>query len=281
MRPIEGVYEKAKGLKIPLAVHFDLTYRCHHRCVHCYIPQAWRQGKGPGPELNTREILDVLDQLAATGAFFLTFSGGEVFLRPDLMTILECARRLDFSVTLFSSGTVGLEEEKIQALAAVGIEALIFSIYSVSASVHDRITGRPGSWDSMWRTIRKCRDRGVPVGFNVTAFICNYGEIKAIKDFIQREALFCRVGTCITPRWDGQSHPLGLALGGEELSHLEAVMREEQEAMAPELHSPPRAGKINNQCGVGLNSIYLSPPGRGLALHRSSYQMRPFEKREV
>ena len=64
----------------PLSVHFDLTYRCNERCVHCYLDHD------DHGELTTAECLKVLDDLARSGALFLTFSGGEIFLRPLLKT---------------------------------------------------------------------------------------------------------------------------------------------------------------------------------------------------
>ena len=43
----------------PLSVHFDLTYRCNERCVHCYLDHD------DHGELTTVEVKSVLDQLAA------------------------------------------------------------------------------------------------------------------------------------------------------------------------------------------------------------------------
>ena len=71
---------------MPIAVHLDVTYRCNERCVHCYLDHD------DHGEMTTAEIKDTLDQLADAGVFFLTFSGGEVFLRRDFFEILEfCA----------------------------------------------------------------------------------------------------------------------------------------------------------------------------------------------
>ena len=66
---------RALKLGIPLRVHLDLTYRCNERCVHCYLDH---EDHG---ELTTAEILDLLDQMAAAQVFFLTLSGGEIFMR--------------------------------------------------------------------------------------------------------------------------------------------------------------------------------------------------------
>ena len=79
---------------IPLGVQLDLTYRCNERCVHCYLDHD------DHGELSLAEILGLLDQLADAGVFFLTISGGEIFLRPDLFDILAHARRLLFAVKI-------------------------------------------------------------------------------------------------------------------------------------------------------------------------------------
>src|SRR6266853_6157586 len=85
---------KALQMNIPLSVHLDLTYRCNERCIHCYLDHH------DHGEMTTAQILDLLEQLADAGVFFLTLSGGEIMLRKDFMEILERARGLAFCVKL-------------------------------------------------------------------------------------------------------------------------------------------------------------------------------------
>jgi len=62
-----GSPDLAHGRKAPaLSVHFDLTYRCNERCVHCYLDHD------DHGELTT-PMLKVLDDLARSGRCFLTF----------------------------------------------------------------------------------------------------------------------------------------------------------------------------------------------------------------
>ena len=84
----------APWLGVPLGVQLDVTYRCNERCVHCYLDHD------DHGEMTTAEIIDVLDQMAAAGVFFLTFSGGEILMRRDFFEILEYARELMFCVKL-------------------------------------------------------------------------------------------------------------------------------------------------------------------------------------
>src|SRR2546426_5956411 len=69
------LFQKSVGLRIPLSVHIDLTMRCNERCIHCYRVIERR------PELTTDELRALLDDVARAGTLYLTFSGGEIFLR--------------------------------------------------------------------------------------------------------------------------------------------------------------------------------------------------------
>ena len=58
---MQYVWDRALDSHVPLSVHFDLTYRCNERCVHCYLDHD------DHGEMTTPEVTDVLDQLAAAG----------------------------------------------------------------------------------------------------------------------------------------------------------------------------------------------------------------------
>ena len=72
MSLIQEMSQRALDLGVPMSVHFDITYRCNERCVHCYLDHD------DHGEMTTSEIKRVLNELADAGTFFLTFSGGEV-----------------------------------------------------------------------------------------------------------------------------------------------------------------------------------------------------------
>src|SRR5436190_10347045 len=93
----DWLFQKTVGRHIPLSVHIDLTMRCNERCIHCYRVIERR------PELTTDELKALLDDVARAGTLYLTFSGGEVFLRKDLFELIEHARRLRFDVRLKSN----------------------------------------------------------------------------------------------------------------------------------------------------------------------------------
>src|SRR5258707_9030281 len=102
---MQEISNRALELGVPLSVQLDITYRCNERCIHCYLDH---EDHG---EMTTAEIKDLLDQLADAGVFFLTLSGGEIFLRKDLFEIVEHARKLMFAVKL-KTNAVMIRERK-------------------------------------------------------------------------------------------------------------------------------------------------------------------------
>jgi MoaA/NifB/PqqE/SkfB family radical SAM enzyme len=260
MGVLEQVYLRAGRDRTPLSVHFDLTYRCHQSCVHCYLPETWRRGEGSETELATPEVKHILDQLAAAGTFFLTFSGGEIFLRPDLLTLLEYARQLNFSVSLMTTGTIGPDDAQIRLIRDLGVEAVLVSLHSLDKNLHDRVTAIPGSWQKAWKTIGKCRAAGIQVVFNSQALGFNYQGIPAMKDYAAREGIPVRADGLLTVRWDGQPHPQGLALTPEEDRWLRRQIFGEE---AREVMPPQTVWHDSNDgyCKAGFSSGYVSPRG--------------------
>jgi len=258
MGALDRIRQKARRDKIPLTAHFDLTYRCHQRCLHCYLPESWRRGKGPGPELNTVQVTRILDQLAEAGTFFLTFSGGEIFLRPDLFSILKHACSLKFCVSLMTSGSMNLEKEKVRALREMGVSRLRVSLYSLDAATHDRVTGMPGSWARMMGFVEESRAQGIFLAFNSIALKINYRQVPEMRAFASREKIPYLMDDNLVARWDGQPHLPGLQLEPEEKSFYELPPGDEQ--LSGSAITPLEAEELPG-CGAGSNSGYISPQG--------------------
>src|SRR6184192_3894787 len=147
MSLMDTMNQRAMELGVPFAVHFDITYRCNERCIHCYLDH---EDHG---EMTTAEIKGVLDQLAEAGVFFLTMSGGEVLLRKDFFEILEHARAMLFNVKLKTNGIL-IRERDAERIRSLGVQQVQISIYSHRPDVHDAITKVRGSLSRSLDAIR-------------------------------------------------------------------------------------------------------------------------------
>ncbi len=149
----EQLLEAAARDRIPISVLAELTYRCVHRCRHCYTSGGDTRPDA-ADELATAAWLDIFDQLAAAGTLFLTLSGGEPLLRADFWELLDEAVRRGFHTRVFTSGYL-VDEAAAERLAASGAAGVDVSFYSSDPAVFDAVTRVPGSFARVMAAIER------------------------------------------------------------------------------------------------------------------------------
>jgi len=258
MSLMQEIGNRALKLGVPLSVQLDLTYRCNERCVHCYLDHD------DHGEMTTAEILGVLDQLAAAGVFFLVFSGGEIFLRPDFFEILEHARKLMFCVKLKTNAFM-IGEKEADRLAGSHIDSVQVSIYSHRPEVHDAITKLPRSLERSLGGIRRLRQRGIKVIVANVLMTANLRDYEGVRTLAQKLGAQFTIDPTITPMMDGDRSILDLGIGQEA---LQQVFRDEGLVGNVEEFCAPPAGPMEEgealdtvPCSAGHTACYISPYG--------------------
>jgi len=256
----------------PLSVHFDLTYRCNERCVHCYLDHD-DQG-----ELTTAECLKVLDDLARSGALFLTFSGGEIFLRPDLYEILAAARGLHFDISLKTNALL-VTPERAARLREFGVRRVQISVYSDIPAVHEAITKVPGSLQRTLAAIPILLEHGLQVKLACPLMQENLMAYRGVMALAEKLGIPYILDLTITPMMNGSGGPLAhrasvsslLPVLQDPLMHAckpqpGAPAASAVNASPPEFGSAVSSGIENLAyedlpCSAGQNSCYISPYG--------------------
>jgi AdoMet-dependent heme synthase len=256
----------------PLSVHFDLTYRCNERCVHCYLDHD------DHGELTTAECLKVLDDLARSGALFLTFSGGEIFLRPDLYEILAAARRLHFDISLKSNALL-VTPERAARLREFGVRRVQISVYSDVPAVHDAITKVAGSLQRTLAAIPILLEHGMQVKLACPLMQENLMAYRGVMALAEKLGVPYILDLTITPMMDGSSGPLAHRAS---ISSLLPVLRDPALTGCKPQPTPQATIAMNAlpaafgsavssgieslayedlPCSAGHNSCYISPYG--------------------
>jgi radical SAM protein with 4Fe4S-binding SPASM domain len=253
-------------------VHFDLTYRCNERCVHCYLDHD------DHGELTTAECLKVLDDLARSGTLFLTFSGGEIFLRPDLYEILAAARRLHFDISLKSNALL-VTAERAARLREFGVRRVQISVYSDIPAIHDAITKVPGSLERTLAAIPILLEHGLQVKLACPLMKENLMAYRGVMALAEKLGVPYILDLTITPMMDGSSGPLQHRASVSSLlpvlrdPALQACKPQPSAAAASTLDVLPSmfgsalssgiesAAYEDLPCSAGHNSCYISPYG--------------------
>jgi radical SAM protein with 4Fe4S-binding SPASM domain len=249
----EALVDRTMTVGIPLSVHVDLTMRCNERCVHCYRVIEDRQ------ELTTPEVTALLADLARAGTLYLTFSGGEIFLRPDLFELIAEAKRLRFDVRLKSNALL-ITEERARRLFALGVRQVDVSIYSVDPALHDAVTKIPGSLARSLAGVERLRAAGVAVKLNCPLMRSTLDGYREVRALAARLGVACGIDPMITARNDGDRSPVPLRIGRADMRRVlqdPALNPEPLPAAIPEVR--PDLDEI--ACGAGHNACYVSAYG--------------------
>jgi radical SAM protein with 4Fe4S-binding SPASM domain len=194
--------------KKPIVV-WNITQRCNLKCRHCYAAGCAKREE----ELSHEEALRAIDGFAAFGCPVLLFSGGEPFVREDVLDLAAYAKSKGLRVVFSTNGTL-ITPAIVERIAAIGVSYVGISIDG-TPETHDTFRGVPGAYARSLQAIRLCRDAGVKVGLRVTLTRANVKEIPAIFRLMREERIprICLYHLVYTGR--------GAALRAEDLSNEE------------------------------------------------------------
>lgn len=209
----------AKQRNIPLECQFEVTSQCHLHCVMCLrtVLDAQR-------ELSTDEVIDTLHQLKDAGTVRIGFTGGEIFIRPDFMDILEEADSMGFQLGLITTGTLIKDKDYARLAKLKGLDRVGVSIYSLRPKVHQEITLHDSLKASM-KAVLRFKRMGMPVRVNAPIMTINYRDVRALKQFCKERGIAFVYDLTIVPTDTGETFPLKYQLGPQHFNELTGLLR--------------------------------------------------------
>ena len=216
---LETVRGRSNRALNPTAALIYVINKCHLKCDHCYESET---SHPTHHQLSLEEYDRIFDQLADLGVLWLTFSGGEVFLRRDFLDIVALAREKRFSVTIYSSGTL-INKKKADRLAELKVSRIELSIYSHDPDLHDEFTKTPRSHEKTLRAARLLQERGLNTVLKTNILSFNKDHLLEFKDMAERIGVDYSFDPAINPRTDGDQAPLKYAVSPEDIARAMAI----------------------------------------------------------
>jgi len=160
--------------RFPLAVTWNITYRCNLRCSYC---GAW---KNKGEELDTKSIFNIIGQLAVLGTKFITFSGGEPLLKEGLGDVIEFCRNKNICVGIKSNGILVKKE-----IAKIKRANRIQLSLDGPQNIQDMIRGE-GAHNKVIEAIETCKKEGMKVSIATVISRYNVKQISYILNIAEK-----------------------------------------------------------------------------------------------
>ena len=164
----------------PKQVDVSVTGRCNAKCTYCFYADEMEQRL----DLPTDAWLAFFDELGSLAVRSVCLSGGEVFTRPDLWTLIDRAIDNRMRYSLLSNGTL-VDDAIVARLLErrTRLDSIQVSIDGSCAEIHDASRGR-GSFEKALRGLRLLKQAGLPVTSRVTINRHNVGDLEGIAELL-------------------------------------------------------------------------------------------------
>lgn len=155
----------------PYMIVWICTARCNLDCVHCYVKNRFK-----GPELEGAEVSRFIEGVASLKPRFFSITGGEPFLRKDIVDILRACRDYGLTTSIVTNGLIMTEElaSKISSLETF----LYVSLDGATRRSCEELRGR-GVWGRIMKTLEIIRRNNVEFATVMTITSKNYNETRS------------------------------------------------------------------------------------------------------
>lgn len=184
----ESVFDKLNRVirnGYPTVASIEVTSRCNARCGYCYMQDFSFK------ELSTKQLCLALDKFSKSGIFHLHITGGEPFLRPDILDVLSFAIEQGFFYcSLFTNGLL-LTEKHFDFLLKnrdFFIETRM-SVFSHMPEKNDAFFGVPGAFDTIMKNALFLKKNGLKVALAMSVFDFNVNELRESRRFFENNDL--------------------------------------------------------------------------------------------
>lgn len=244
--------ELLEYLDHPRVVYYEVTKKCNLHCVYCYADGGCKV-RG---ELDKREALHLMEEVAGLGVETVVFTGGEPLLREDLWDIVQEAHGHNMKTALITNGTL-ITEDNAETIARQ-VDRVTVSLDSIDPCIHDSLRDC-GTWERVIKSLLLLTQYCVPVDISITLTGGNQHTIVETLSYIAEH----RLGT---PKFSpylmcgrGETQDLAPSLEKlvEDLPRILHLLHES--GLAPPLPEK-RVRRIH--CGMGHSEFGISADGR-------------------
>lgn len=164
--------------------HFNLeiTKRCNQKCFYCFNNSGHSKTKD---ELTLSQWKDAISDIAYLGYKSVHITGGEPFLHPNIIEILQQAVELGLSTTVLSNGFRIESLAKKNYLLFSQIKTAQISLDSTEPSTHNTRRGFRHAYEDAISAIKTFINLNVPVEISTTVSDQNINDLLDI-------GLFCK-----------------------------------------------------------------------------------------
>ncbi|SFF57440.1 radical SAM protein [Clostridium cadaveris] len=167
-----------RSYEFPTGVQFELTYKCNHRCIHCYNQSG---GNHEEKEMTLEQWKKLSHRLGELGIFQCVISGGEpTLLKESLFEIMDILDNYSVKFIFISNGLI-LNKEYVKKLSKYKYTWFQISIDGSRPELHNYVRGLD-SWNQAINAANLIKRAGLPLVISHAVVKKNYDYLEEMID---------------------------------------------------------------------------------------------------
>jgi len=171
-----------KNLSFPLRLRILLTLRCNMNCSYCYLRSGKIYREESKDEISFEQIKKIIDEMLKNGSYILDLSGGEPFLRKDILEIIKYASdRIPF-IYILTNGIALADENLVKKISKiVKNKAVVIQISLDSANAKNSLRSEDERvYQKVLDGIKNSIKHNLLININTVVTKSNINEIEEI-----------------------------------------------------------------------------------------------------
>ncbi|WP_372629529.1 polysaccharide pyruvyl transferase family protein [Cohnella sp.] len=183
-------------IKYPRTINYPITNKCNYRCAMCNV---WKPEYSAHKDLSPQEIYKVFKQPLFQKLEFVGISGGEPFVRKDIVEVVE--NMVDAlpnlrGLSIISNASLDSMQNKIQLIREVLTSRNIAFTLQISIDglneYHDLNRGVKGAFERTIRNFYQLNNEGLVSEISTTITKKNYSKLWGIYKFAKDNNVYIR-----------------------------------------------------------------------------------------
>ncbi len=162
------------------SIYLYLTDRCNLRCRHCWIEPLYYEGrKDNSAEFDLKFLKKAIEDAKEIGLNRVKLTGGEPFLRRDILDIVAYLRAQNITVDIETNGTL-IDKETVEVLKVNCVNQVSVSLDSMTEEQHEIFRGVKGCYHDAVNGLSLLADSGINTQLIMTLYKENVSEIERL-----------------------------------------------------------------------------------------------------
>lgn len=165
-------------IEIKMAITLFINSQCQLNCRYCF---GWEEKDSTGRRLSLDKILNIAEIMWKRGHRYITITGGEPFLHPQIREIITALHEKGFWLSILTNG-IAIDDDLARFLAGFWRCRIRVSLEGAKAEIHDYFRGK-GNFERAVRGIDALVRNHAQVGIGLTIYDENRDQVDPVVNF--------------------------------------------------------------------------------------------------